>query len=365
MSVPAVAPTEPTTTAVAVSPRHALGLLRPVAPPAEIIAQQNDMRGYIKEVLEEGRDYGVIPGVDKPSLLKPGAERVNAGFGIIPHFTTLETEVDHDRVNEWSKKKKVWKSGQWTGDWSIESGTSVGLYRFVVRCELIHRETGVIVGECLGTCSTMESKYIDRPRDSENTVLKMAQKRAMVGAVLTTYGLSDEFTQDVEDTGVSGGSEVADVPKVSTPMCPKCGAKMRDQRANKKNPKAPDWKCSAKVNGEWCNEVYWPGQWPPADASSGTTASAPTTTEDRQQGNGRSASSSATPTAGASGTSPRKRAEDMTVKGVRLGDMRTSELQEKLPLLKDTNDPQWAPLIAAIEEVLESRHDEEEDGLPF
>ncbi len=169
----ALAPSEPlASSSVAVATRPSLGLLKPIAPPAQIITQQNEMRGFIKEVLEEGRDYGTIPGVDKPSLLQPGAQRINVGFGIIPHYTTLEAQVDHDRVVEWSKRKKIFKDRQWTGDWSIESGTSIGVYRYVVRCELVHRDTGIVVGESLGACSTLEAKYIDRPRDSENTCLR-------------------------------------------------------------------------------------------------------------------------------------------------------------------------------------------------
>jgi hypothetical protein len=42
------------------------------------------------------------------------------------------------------------------------------------------------------------------------------------------------------------------------PACPKCGGKMWDDRKQKKNPKAPDFKCRRK--GE-CDGVYWPGEW--------------------------------------------------------------------------------------------------------
>jgi hypothetical protein len=63
----------------------------------------------------------------------------------------------------------------------------------------VHRATGDIVGEGLGACSTLESKYIDRPRDLENTVIKMAQKRGAVAAALNAFALSDRFTQDLED----------------------------------------------------------------------------------------------------------------------------------------------------------------------
>ena len=328
-----------------VAARPSLGLLKPIAPPAQIIAQQNEMRSFIKSVLEEGRDYGLIPGVDKPSLLQPGAQRINVGFGVIPHFTTIEAHADHDRVVTWSKRRKVFHNRQWTGDWSIESGESIGVYRYVVRCELVHRDTGIVVGESLGACSTLESKYIDRPRDSENTCLKMAQKRAFVGATLTAYGLSDEFTQDVEDTGVGGA--VADDPqgpqKVAPPVCPVHNTPMRDDRASKKNPKAPDWKCSKKnADGSWCSEVKWPGQWPPAEASA---------------------------------TPERKRPEDMKIGGKRLGEFSAEELTRKLETAKAANDPKHQPLIDAIEAVLENLHNDADtlapslanhsDDLPF
>ena len=45
----------------------------------------------------------------------------------------------------------------------------------------------------------MENKYVEDPRDRENTVLKMAQKRAFVGVTLNVFGLSDRFTADLED----------------------------------------------------------------------------------------------------------------------------------------------------------------------
>src|SRR5690606_23849470 len=62
-----------------------------------------------------------------------------------------------------------------------------------------HRESGLVIGSGMGSCSSLESKYISRPRDLENTILKMAKKRAYVDATLSTFGLSDQFTQDVED----------------------------------------------------------------------------------------------------------------------------------------------------------------------
>jgi hypothetical protein len=196
-------------TAVAVRDNLALttptrpALLRPIAAPKEIIEAQNEARAMVHEALVDGRDFGKIPGTDKATMLKPGAERVALGFGC--YYGTaeiLESQIDHDREVRYVKKKKVWNNA-FKGDKSYtnveEPGTSLGLYRYVVRVPIVERATGQVVGSGAGSCSSMESKYIDRPRDCENTVLKMSYKRAMVAACLTTFGLSDEFTQDVED----------------------------------------------------------------------------------------------------------------------------------------------------------------------
>lgn len=246
------------------APAGRLTILKPVAPVGDVINGQNELRQYIKQALVEERDWGTIPGVDKPSLFKAGAERINAGYGVVPRYTVLEQEIDHFVEVPWIKRKKRYEKGTWTGDWDEERGTSIGLYRYVVRCELVHRETGIVIADSIGTCSTLESKYIDRPRDAENTAIKMAQKRGYVGATLHAYGLSDEFTQDVEDTGVGTEATVGDGPaKVKPPVCSVHNKPMIDQRASKKNPKAPDWKCTVKTDGKWCDQVKWPGEWPP------------------------------------------------------------------------------------------------------
>ncbi len=183
-------------------PTVGLSLVHPVARPDELIVFHEEVTQLIQKALKEGIDYGAIPGTgDKPTLLKPGAERLNLAFGASPDYEVTEREVDHDRLVQWSKRKKKWNNK--TRDdrsftWEQEDGTSLGIYRYVTKCRLI-RQDGRVLATGIGSCSTMESKYIDRPRDCENTVLKMAQKRAYVAATLNAYGLSNRFTQDVED----------------------------------------------------------------------------------------------------------------------------------------------------------------------
>ncbi len=60
--------------------------------------------------------------------------------------------------------------------------------------------------------------------------------------------------------GASGGNghaasaQTGDAATSATPACPKCGGPMWDNRAGKKNPKAPDFKCRDKG----CDGVIWP-----------------------------------------------------------------------------------------------------------
>lgn len=237
---------------------RSVGLLRPLAPPKDVLLAQNETRAMVAEALENGRDYGKIPGTKKPTLYKPGAERLVLAFGLAPRFRLVASEVDHDRAVHWTKIKKGYNGAPDT----IVEGDSIGLYRFVVECEMAHRETGVAIASCIASCSSMESKYVDRPRDIENTIIKMAEKRAFVGATLLALGLSDEFTQDVEDLAANGaldtdnGEAASDEPEAH---CPKCNGRMWDNRASKTNPKAPDFRCRDRK----CDGAFWPGEWPP------------------------------------------------------------------------------------------------------
>jgi hypothetical protein len=68
--------------------------------------------------------------------------------------------------------------------------------------------------------------------------------------------------------GAATGEAAAD-----TPACPKCGGAMWDNRASKKNPRAPDFKCKLSD----CDGVIWPAKQlaapPAAPAASPQTAS--------------------------------------------------------------------------------------------
>ena len=72
-----------------------------------------------------------------------------------------------------------------------------GFFQYQVRCKLYKGD--MLITEGLGSCNTKERKYAKQdPFSIDNTVLKMAKKRALVDAALLVASLSDVFTQDLE-----------------------------------------------------------------------------------------------------------------------------------------------------------------------
>jgi hypothetical protein len=178
-------------------------------------AQVDLIQSVMRGVMKKDEHFGTIPGCgDKPTLLKPGAEKLGLTFRLAPHYTVERNDLPSAHRE------------------------------YQVTCRLIHIPTGDVIGEGVGGGSTMESKYRyrsentgkevpkeywktrdpeiiggrqfstkkqgkvwfimhrvehDNPADYYNTVLKMTKKRAHVDAILTATAASDIFTQDVED----------------------------------------------------------------------------------------------------------------------------------------------------------------------
>ena len=192
--------------------------------------------------MKEGEHYGRIPGCgDKPTLLKPGAEKLCLLFRLAPAYEVEERQLER------------------------------GHREYRIMATLTSITTQVTIGQGVGSCSTMENKFrfragaaevtdravprayweirqddpakaqeliggkgftvkkvdgqgwmvakggekveTDNPADHLNTVLKMAKKRALVDAVLTATAASDIFTQDLEAISAS----IATLTQVAAP----------------------------------------------------------------------------------------------------------------------------------------------------
>lgn len=134
------------------------------------------LQEFVAKVMIRGEHYGVIPGTSKPTLLKAGAEFLREAYG----FEVRSMCVD---------KKFIPGKDTENGKDYVE---------FTYRVELF--QNGASVGVCEGSCNNYERRYQSMsPYTVLNTIQKMAQKRAYVGAVISATRSSNIFTQDLED----------------------------------------------------------------------------------------------------------------------------------------------------------------------
>lgn len=221
---------------------------------------------FTTSILRKGLDFGEIPGTNKPTLLKAGAEKLRFAYGLGVEMEMIDKTIDFDRP----------------------------FVDFTYKC-IVRSKAGQKLAECEGNCNSMETKFgflwvsiqelpdgtdisrlktktsgkkmqefdfsIEKAETSgqwgkpqeywnkwnqaiqdgkarqimkktkngrempaweldeqvtlyripnpdvmglKNTIMKMAQKRAFVGAVLIATGASEFFTQDLEDMEING-----------------------------------------------------------------------------------------------------------------------------------------------------------------
>ena len=141
---------------------------------AQTASHYQTMIAFVSAQMKKGVDYGVIPGTKKPTLLKPGAEKLCRLFSLRPSYELIHFITDFDKP----------------------------IFHYHYRCTLVRQ--GEMVGQGDGSCNSKEKKYEKQKYkiyDLTNTVCKIAQKRALVAAVLSSCGASAIFTQDIEDMG--------------------------------------------------------------------------------------------------------------------------------------------------------------------
>ena len=157
---------------------------------SEIRKRTNALQEVMRGVMKEGTHYGTIPGTPKPSLWKAGAEVLCMTFRLAP---MLDSQVVMDDLDS------EWPYTATKRDGSIVQGTSIGFFEVEATCT-IHGPQGDVLSRCSARCNNREAKYRALSLfEIRNTILKMAEKRAFVSAVLMATGASDIFTQDLED----------------------------------------------------------------------------------------------------------------------------------------------------------------------
>lgn len=196
-------------------------------PIEDIKAQVNLIQHVMKDVMKDGEHFGTIPGCgDKKVLFKSGSEKIMMTFRL-----SNDTEVEVIEMGNGHREYRIKctlfsPDGQKLGTGVGSCSTMEGKYRFRTggyTCPACSAEDTIIKGKdeygggwlCFkkkGGCgekfsdgdSRIEGQIVgkveyDNPADYYNTCLKMAKKRALVDATLTTTAASDIFTQDIED----------------------------------------------------------------------------------------------------------------------------------------------------------------------
>lgn len=223
---------------------------------------------FSKSILKKDHDFGIIPGTPKPSLYKPGAEKLRFAYGLGVEFECIDKTIERDppfidysyRCTVRSKQGQifaqcdgscnsleskygyVWKpaneipagvdiatlQSRTSGkkitefDFAINKAETGGQYgkpkeywnKWVMdiqdgRAKKISKETKG--GKKMDAWEINDTVTVYRVLNydvmgQKNTIMKMAQKRAFVGAILLATGASEFFTQDIEDF-VHGASD--------------------------------------------------------------------------------------------------------------------------------------------------------------
>lgn len=160
------------------------------------------MQAVVQKTLKRGRDFGEVPGTNKPTLLKPGGEKICMLFGLNPEYDFLQVTEDYDKeFFSYNIRCTLYKNGQPVAQGVGSCNSKEKKYRYI--------NVDTIPENYMGASESYTDKYgrtkykINNPDICSlvNTILKMAKKRAFIDAVLQVASLSEVFTQDLEDMG--------------------------------------------------------------------------------------------------------------------------------------------------------------------
>lgn len=199
---PAQATPVQSATVLAFAPAHQAPV-NPLDLPADVFRAGLDRRSanraalmvWVRSAMRVGVDFGSIHAVgknkcqmaaqgrscdckdpahwSKPSLFKPGAEKICGMLGVTVRYPTLH-------------------------DYEQAALNGIEIKNIIIRCEILDA-SGRVVADGVG------ARVLAQDYGDLNKALKMAEKSAHIDATLRMAGLSEVFTQDLEDMKPGGG----------------------------------------------------------------------------------------------------------------------------------------------------------------
>jgi hypothetical protein len=171
----------------------------PLDMPVEVFKQGLSRRGdnrkalveWVRDSLVEGVDFGRIHTAknckdarsgcadpshfSKPSLWKPGSEKIIGMMGVTATFPSL---LEYEKA----------------------AYSGVAIQDIILRCEIVDSRKHVVA-------SGVGGRSLDKDYGDLNKCLKMVAKSAAIDATLRLAGLSEVFTQDIEDMVLQEAAE--------------------------------------------------------------------------------------------------------------------------------------------------------------
>lgn len=168
---------------------------------AALVARVQRVREVMRDLMEENVHYGRVPGTQKPSLWKPGAELLLMTFQIGPRLDV----TDLSTADEIRYRVKVSGFAQQTGEVLAEgigeASTSEEKYRW--RGVVHEKEWTATPADRRRVKYQRDGKELRQvrtsPADLANTALLMAVKRGTINMTRVVTACSDIFDQDLED----------------------------------------------------------------------------------------------------------------------------------------------------------------------
>lgn len=141
-----------------------------------------------KDKCRLGRNCNIPGHWSKPVLFKPGAEKICGMLGVTPTFPTLK-------------------------DYEDAAVKGVKIDNIILRCEIVNA-SGMVIAQGTG------ARQVSKDYGDLNKSLKMAEKSGHIDATLRMAGLSEVFTQDLEDMTGNGQGEAGNDPQPGSPDQP-------------------------------------------------------------------------------------------------------------------------------------------------
>ena len=151
--------------------------------PQDVQRQLQAIRAFqaiVKKEMIEKHDYGTIPGTSKPTLLKPGAEKMVKLMKLADTYETDEAEEDWDKP----------------------------FFHYRIKCKLVSMSTGEVISEGVGSANSFEAKWRYRwmfPNEipdhiDKESLRKRTGKSKKNGKAYTQYRVENEDIYDQVNT---------------------------------------------------------------------------------------------------------------------------------------------------------------------